>query len=92
MWAGKEADGITFNTLDRKKEPRFNPYTNYIASELDPARALFNQLWELGNSLAAITGTIPAQYKEDPTNNPDLEPGKQLTDCVKAGGPSGLQY
>jgi len=89
---GTEAvDGYTSGNLDPTKS-RLNPYTNYTASNADPGQFGFIQVWELGNSPAAITGTIPQQFSNDPKNNPDLEPGKQLTDCVKSGGPLGQQY
>ena len=82
--------GYTSANLDPSVS-RLNPYTNYTARDTK-SPFVDIQIYELGNSLAAITGTIPAAYSAAPENNPDQEPGKQLSDCVKNGGPPGQQF
>ncbi|HET8888524.1 MAG TPA: RHS repeat-associated core domain-containing protein, partial [Candidatus Angelobacter sp.] len=56
------------------------PYVNYTASgDLDPQDIVETQIFELGNSLSAITGKNP-----NPTDETDAN---KLLDCYKNGGP-----
>jgi RHS repeat-associated protein len=61
-----------------------NPYENYTAR--DATSLVDTQIYELGNSLAFITGTVPEKVdmRPGPNNN---EPGNLLLKCVKNGGP-----
>lgn len=59
--------------------PYWYPYINYTANDLIFNRtALTVQIWELGNSLAVITGL----------DNTNEQQAQQLDDCYKNGGPS----
>lgn len=69
-----------------------NPYTNYTASNAAAGDFVNLQVWELGNSLALISGTVSILYSWAPKLFPELEPGNVLTECVKNGGPPGQQY
>jgi RHS repeat-associated protein len=57
------------------------PFSNHVAWNQTPSGIASTQIWELGNSLAAITGTqLQPQYNIEPGPN-NNEPGKKLTDC-----------
>ena len=72
---GKVSVGLTYDN---------DPYINYQAnSTLDPAEALGIQIWELGNSLAVITGWQPPAVMKDTSE----DPGSKLLDCYNNGGP-----
>jgi hypothetical protein len=57
------------------------PFTNYTGRNLSASQVADTQIWELGNSLAGITGQqIPQNWniQPGPQNN---EPGHQLLGC-----------
>jgi hypothetical protein len=62
--------------------PTAHPRENYVnANIIDPVTAVQIQIWELGNSLADIVGSMPKAL-----STPNDDPGKKLADCYKGGG------
>lgn len=62
--------------------PNWYPYINYTGSDIqDPGDVLNIQIWELGNSLATITGL----------DNENEQQAQALSDCYRDGGPSAKQ-
>jgi len=58
----------------------YGPFLNYTANNQSPSDILDTQVWELGNSLAFITHTFPANVNIEPGVN-NTEPGNTLLDC-----------
>ena len=59
-----------------------NPYVNYSAVGEQDGMLTGVQVWELGNSLALITGTDPSTIIRDPNNPGYNEPGASFCDAV----------
>jgi hypothetical protein len=53
-----------------------NPYVNYTTNGSIGDAVVDTQIWELGNSLADITGTMPAKLKSD-----RQDPGAKTLEC-----------
>jgi RHS repeat-associated protein len=74
QWTGKSADGLTYLQM---------PFTNFSARNVSADELLVSQLFELGNSLGAITGhQMPSQWNMTPSPT-NTEPGSKLTDCYE---------
>jgi hypothetical protein len=77
MALAQNVPGVTFASAFTNKQ---QPYTNYTGSgHLDPQDVIEDQIFELGNSLSAITGKNPSPADETDAN--------KLLDCYKNGGP-----
>jgi RHS repeat-associated protein len=57
-----------------------NPFTNYTLNGVIGPGAVDTQIWELGNSLALIEGTMPSKLRA-----PSDDPGAELLDCYLKG-------
>jgi RHS repeat-associated protein len=68
-----------------------HPFTNTTGSNQVPSEIVNTQVWELGNSLAAITQRVPQTLNvlPGPSNN---EPGNTLTLCIAAQAASQLHF
>jgi len=61
-----------------------DPWTNYTATGTLGQAAVDVQVQELGNSIAVIQGTIPAQYPGQPVlQSPEQDPGATTLNCYQ---------
>jgi RHS repeat-associated protein len=68
--------------------PEYAPVLNYTANDLSAVGMLDTQIFELGNSLALITGQIaPWDVVAGKMGDGENEPGQITLDCYKKGGP-----
>ena len=70
------------------RDSAYSPYRNFTAKDLKGSSWVAVQIWELGNSLAYITGKDPGSLLPQSKT----EPGFLFTNCVreKYGKPFGL--
>jgi len=65
--------------------PKLFPALNFTANDISPTETLYSQIWELGNSLAFMTGE--ANSLDITVQDPQKDPGHDLIDCYqKANG------
>jgi RHS repeat-associated protein len=61
-----------------------DPWTNYAATGMLGQAAVDVQIHELGNSIAVIQGTLPAQYPGQPVlQSPEQDPGATTLNCYQ---------
>ena len=74
---------LTMGTLVDGLTLQGHPFLNYTASNSPTMTS--TQIWELGNSLALVTGQLMLPSFNTSIGPQNTEPGKKLTDCYQGG-------